>query len=163
VPGGGPGHRADQGRTRPGPRLQRGRLADDLAHGAVLDPGAAADGTEHGRAGLHPDPQGPSVDRRYRREGAEGRPGRPLGVVLVRLGAPNMAWSPPPDTDVTVPPSASTSAITAARPRPVTSRSSSGSAGPSAVTSAASTLTVLSSSRAGACVRGGPASKAAVA
>ena len=34
---------------------------------------------------------------------------------------------------------------------------------PSAATSAASTLTVLSSSRAGACVRGGPASKAAVA
>ena len=78
-------------------------------------------------------------------------------------GAPNMAWSPPPDTDVTVPPSASTSAITAARPRPVTSRSSSGSARPAAATSAASTLTVLSSSRAGACVRGGPASKAAVA
>ena len=45
-------------------------------------------------------------------------------------GAPNMACSPPPDTDVTVPPSASTSAITAARQRPVTSRSSSGSARP---------------------------------
>ena len=79
-------------------------------------------------------------------------------------GAPNMAWSPPPDTDVTVPPSASTSAITAARQRPATSRSSSGSAGsiPSAATSAASTVTVLSSSRAGVRVRGGAASKAAV-
>ena len=96
MPGGGPGHRADQGRTRPGPRLQRGRLADDLAHGAVLDPGAAADGTEHGRAGLHPDPQGPSVDRRHRREGAEGRPGRPLGVVLVRLRRPEHGLEPSP-------------------------------------------------------------------
>ena len=83
-------------------------------------------------------------------------------------GAPNMAWSPPPNTDVTVPPSASTSAITAVRQRPVTSRRSSGSPGspgssPSTATSAASTLTVLSSSRAGARVRGGPASNAAVA
>ena len=42
-------------------------------------------------------------------------------------GAPNMAWSPCPDTDVTVPPSASTSVITAARLRPITSRRLSGS------------------------------------
>ena len=42
-------------------------------------------------------------------------------------GAPNTAWSPWPDTDVTVPPSASTSAITAARQRPTASRRLSGS------------------------------------
>ena len=38
-----------------------------------------------------------------------------------------MAWSPWPDTDVTVPPSASTSVITAARLRLIASRRLSGS------------------------------------
>ena len=64
--------------------------ADHLAHGPVLDPGR--------RRRWDPAPPGRSPPRsaasvavgsaRYRRQGAEGGPGRPLGVVLVRLGRP---------------------------------------------------------------------------
>ena len=78
-------------------------------------------------------------------------------------GAPKIAAKPPPEIEVTVPPSRSTSAITAANAPPMTSRRSSGSillASPGPVTSAKSTLTTLRSSlrRAGsgigACIAG---------
>ncbi len=61
-------------------------------------------------------------------------------------GAPNTAWSPEPDTDVTVPPSVSTSAITVFRLRVTASRRVSGSSSAGTATSAERMLTVLSSS-----------------
>ena len=71
-----------------------------------------------------------------------------------------MACRPRPDTDVTRPPSASTSAITAASELPTISRTASGSGlalPPSALTSANSTVTGRSSSRGAGSDTGGRA------
>ena len=160
VAGHGPGRRADQDRSRPRGRLQRGGHAHHVAERAVLHLGAAPDRAHHRRAGFHADPQrrpalGPTTASAAALSARNAARTARSGSSSCACGAPNIACRPRPDTEVTVPPNASTSVITAASEPPTISRSVSRPTAPAspagAATSANSTLTGRRSSLGSGC------------